>query len=237
MPKLRQTIICQIYSALENSSFSLRDFKVDVEGSDYLVHIVFVPRPQYEFSIVERDFAVRTLTDFFRQTPPDIRLATIESPGEYRIEDTRKHDSIEQCIGRIAQWCQNIKEDLSARIHVQEELEEFETEMERRINEAAAGDSQEKFSESEVSSLSQKLDSLAEKFEELERANTITEKELAEVRAELEKMKGTLPIYPKSTWYKTAGHKLMDEIKRILTGKVGHEFLLALAKKFFLGQD
>lgn len=236
MPKLRQTIISQIYSALESTGFSLRDFKVDVEGSDHLAHIVFVPKPQYEFSIAEKDFAVRPLTDFLRQTPPDIRLATIESPGEYKIKDIRKHESIEQCIGCITTWCQNIKEDLAVRIPVQDELDEFEAEIERQINEVA-GDSQEKFSETEVSALSKKLDGLAERFEELKRANTITENELVVVKAELEKMKGTLPIYPKSAWYKTAGHSLLDVTKRILKTKEGREFLLSSAKKFLLGQD
>lgn len=236
MPKLRQAIISQIYSALEQSGFSLRDFNVNVEASDHLAHISFVPKPQYEFTITERDFAIRPITDLLMQTPPDIWLTTTESPGEYKIKDIRKHESIEQCIWRIARWSQSIKEELVVRIPVQEELDEFEAEIERRINEAA-GDSQEKFSESEVNALIKKLDGLAEKFEELKRANTITESELAEVKAELAKMKGSLPIYPKSAWYKTAGHKLLDVTKRILKTKEGRDFLLASAKKLLLGQD
>lgn len=235
MPKLRQTIISQIYSALENSDFSPRDFKVDLEVSESLAHIVFLPKPKYEFSIAEKDFAARSVFDITRQTPPDIRLVTIESPGEYKIKDTKQQDSIEQCISRIANWCENIVQDLAARVPVAEELDEFEIEIERRINESA-GDADEKFSEPEMVALSKKLDGLAAKFEELERAKTITENELAEIKAELQKMKGTLPVYPKSTWYKTAGHKFLDVTKRILKTKEGRELLVASAKKL-LGLD
>lgn len=162
-------------------------------------------------------------------------LTTIESPGDYKVRDSEWHGSIDQCISRITKWCKNIKEDLAARPIVQEDLSDWETEIERRISETA-GDSQERFSDSEANVLSQKLDGLVSKFEELERARTITEKELAEVRAELQKMKGTLSLYPKSTWYKTAGHKLLDVTKRVLKTKEGRDFLLASAKKL-LGLD
>lgn len=62
-PNLRQLVVNQIYAALEKSDFSLRDFEVDVTTSNSLARIVFLPKPQYEFVIVEKNYAVSTGVD------------------------------------------------------------------------------------------------------------------------------------------------------------------------------
>ncbi|HEU5046445.1 MAG TPA: hypothetical protein VFT64_01230 [Rickettsiales bacterium] len=233
--KLRNSIIKSIYNHLEISGFSLRDFKINTDHGQYLAHIVFIPKPEYEFIITEKDYAAKSIASIVSLTtqPEDLKLTTVESPGEYKTREVTKHSTIHECINRIRDWCQNIKEDLATRIPLQKELDEFEIEIEQRINDAA-GNSQEHFSESEVNNLNNKLDNFLAKFEELEKAKTITEKELKEIKAELERLKRTLPMYQKDIWYKTAGHSLLDMTKKVFKTKEGREFLFDAAKKFFL---
>lgn len=235
MPKLRRTVISQVYATLKASSFSLRDFKVDIEETKELVHVVFLPNPAYSFMISEKDFRVNSMLTAGRPAPPDISLITIESPGDYKATETQRQDSMDSCVRRIGTWCKNIEGELSAPIPEPDNLSEFEAELERNINEAT-GDTNEKFSDAEIADLNTKLNALSAKFEELKEANTITEVGLAEVNKELQKMRDTLPLYPRKIWYKTAGHKFLDLTKRILATRVGQDMILAIVKKS-LGMD
>jgi len=237
MAKLRKTIISQIFSALKSSEFSLRDYKVELEDTDDFAHIRFLPFPEYEFTISEKNFARRTMGDILNPPTPDMHLITIESPGEYKVCATLKHNSIDRCIERISVWCRSIAEELATPLPELNFLEEFEEEIEKQINEQA-GDSKELFTKEEIESLVVKLDALANKFSELEHSNAITEQELVKIKKEVDRMKLNLPKYPKSTWYKISAHKILDVIKKVATSKEGKEVLLSSAKKILgLGLD
>lgn len=233
MPKLRRTVISQVYSALKASSFSLRDFKVDIEETKELIHVVFLPKAAYSFTISEKDFRVNSMLTAGRPAPPDIGLITIESPGDYKATEIQRQGSMDSCVRRIGTWCKNIEGELSTPIPEPDNLTEFEAELERNINEAT-GDTDEKFSDTEIAELSTKLDALSVKFEELKTANTITEAGLEEVRRELQKMRDTLPFYPKKVWYKTAGHKFLDVTKRILAARMAQDMILAIVKQYLV---
>jgi len=233
--KLRRTIISRVYSELESSDFSLRDFKVDFEETNHFVHIQFLPFTEYEFEIVERDVTKINIGDALNPRDADYRLFTDESPGEYKIRASLRHDSIDQCLDRISVWCESVEEELAAPMPEPMILEDFEEELEHKLNEKA-GDSKERFSEEEISILKEKLDALTQRFVELEKANEITEKELNAVKSKVETMKDNLSVYPKSTWYKVSGHKILDVLKKITNSKEGKDLLLSSAKKL-LGLD
>ncbi len=229
MAKIRRTIISEIYSALEKNDFSLSDFKVDLEETKAFVLISFLPFPEYTFEITERDVAVRSLTTMLTPSPADMKLFTIESPGEYKTSASRQYSSIHDCISRIPLWCENIQSELSAPIPEPVTVEEFEKELNEAINNKA-GDSVERFNEEEVSALKEKLEALNEKFEKLQKSNNITEKELSDVKIEVERMKSNLTTYPKSTWYKVSGHKILDMMKNFIKTKEGKDLLASSIK-------
>jgi len=229
MPQLRRTIISSIYKALEISTFTLDDFEVELEDSNSFVFITFLPFPEYAFQITEKDVSVRNITEVFTRHPADMKLFTIESPGEYTIKSSRQSSSIHDCISRIPAWCKNIEAELSAPIPEENITEEFEEELKKRIN-STAGDSFEKFNDSEVILLKEKLELLNSKFETLQSENKLTEKELANLKSQVDKMKGNLSTYPKSTWYKVSGNKILDLMKNIIKTKEGRELLASSIK-------
>ncbi|MBN4082458.1 hypothetical protein JYT13_01480 [Mariprofundus ferrooxydans] len=237
MPKLRKTVIRQIFVALENSEFSLRDYKVEFENTDGFVCIQFLPFPEYEFTISEKNFARQKIGDILNTPTPNMHLVTIEAPSEYKVCATLKHNSINHCINRISNWCKNIAEELAVSLPTLDFVEEFEVEIEKQINDKA-GDSKERFTQEEIENLTIKLDTLASKFSELEHANSITEQELVEIKQEVDRMKFNLPKYPKSTWYKISAHKILDVMKKVSKSEEGKDILLSSAKKLLgLGSD
>lgn len=232
MKKLRNTIINRIYAELKNSQFSLRDFNVELEKTKDFVRILFLPYPEYEFRILKQNF-----TDVFNDPiEVDMRLVTVESPGEYQISETTEQSSIDDCIDRIPDWCQNISEELSAVMPELDTMESFEKEIEKKINNTTENN-KERFTSKEIEELSKKLDTLTKNFTELEQKNEITEKDLKEIKQDIDRMKSNLSKFPKNTWYKTSWHKMIDASKKMAQSKEVRDFLFASAKKFLLGND
>lgn len=234
MSQLRLTVINNIYLTLESTDFSLRDFKVELEDPSTFVHISFLPFPEYSFEISEKDFARYSALDYLNKENmnPDVRLITSESPGEFKVSSIHKHRNIDECIERIPAWCSNIVQELSVALPENNDLDQFEIDMEEKLN-AFTGDDKQPFTNKEISELSEKLDKFASKFTELEKANEITEKELAEIQKDLDKMKTNLSQFPKSVWYKTSAHKMLDTMKKVASSKEGKSLLFLSAKKLF----
>ena len=229
MAQLRRTIISSIFKTLETSTFTLEDFDVELEDSNSFVFITFLPFPEYTFQITEKDISVRSVTNILERQRADMKLFTIESPGEYKTKASRQSSSIHDCISRIPEWCENIEAELSAPIPEADITDEFEEELKERIN-STAGDSFERFNDGEITTLKEKLELLNSKFETLQKENKLTEKELADLKTQVDKMKGNLSTYPKSTWYKVSGNKILDMMKNVIKTKEGRELLVSSIK-------
>ena len=237
MSTLRNTSRKKINEVLQLTGFSLRDFKIELDPSpNVFIHISFLPYQQYFFEIVERDFAPKGgLSQIMNPSPErsDIGVATIESPGENKTKELKRHQSIDQCIQSISQWGKRIGEELSVTL-VENEISDNEQQIEKQIEDFVnnlTGDISKPFSEIEIQEMRSKLESIFTKFEDLEKKHEITEQELENLRLEFENLKKTIQEYPKGVWVKTTIHKLWDFTTRFLKSKEGRELIFEAGRK------
>jgi hypothetical protein len=69
------------------------------------------------------------------------------------------------------------------------------------------------------------LDSLLEKFEQLERQSAITTEELESVKREIKNMREDLNYFSKGVWYRTAGNKILNLVSRFTNTKDGRSLV------------
>lgn len=217
MSKLRKSVVDQIYNAIENTYFGLDNFDLAFpkDGSP-LVQISFIPQPSYSFSILD-DYN------------DDGKVATSESPGEFKVSDNCDEIAIGAAIYRIEKWSKRIRQELSSvGIKNKENNELFEKidEYVKTLNEPDEG-----FESSEIEVLKSQLADLQAKFEELSAKSIITEKELNKLKDQIVGAENDLNSYSKDIWYKTSMRKIVGTTKAILTSKEGKDVALALVKK------
>lgn len=161
---------------------------------------------------------------------------TLEAPGTHLSEaesfDISKFDSI---IEHIGSWANRILEDY--RVGKKEsfsEFEDFESQVKAKIEETNSNKS-EVFSTEESHVLKGMLDSLYEKFELISEENKTLKEQLSSIKAEIENIKGDVDYFPKNTWYRVSGSKIVKMMKKVASTPEGRAFIADAAKKYLLG--
>lgn len=219
MAQVRSTAIAQVYSTLECSSFGLSSFDVQFpDGKNEVVVITFLPRKLFFFSIGLSRGSAENLY---------VRM----SPGEFKSEDfLSARASFDHCLAEILPWLQRISEDLRVSISNLSDLSEFRDALEAHIQDSIE-DEDSPFSTEEISEIDLKLSALEQRLNELEERHGLAELELAELRQAVSTARTDLTVYPKGIWYRTAGGKLWEVMKKVGTSKEAREILTSAARK------
>jgi hypothetical protein len=152
------------------------------------------------------------------------------SPGIYKTEDTEVLGSFDDAVECIQPWARRIYDDLRVRTPDLNELASFRQTLDAHLKNTAV-DEQSPFTEAEVTDLSAKLSALEQRLSEMEEKHLITEKELKELRQVVGDAKKDLPVMPKGVWYRTAGGKIWEVMKKAASTSEGKQLLADAAKK------
>lgn len=216
MPKLRPTAIQQVTRELAATRFGLVGFEVKFPDSgNPLVSISFLGLKGQSFKIGPSS-----------QTAVFVNC----SPGVYKTEDTAVFESFDEAVECIQPWARRIYDDLRVRTPDLSEFESFRQTLDAHLKNTAV-DEQAPFTEAEVSDLGAKLSALEQRLGEMEEKHLITEKELRELRQVVGDAKKDLPVMSKGVWYRTAGGKLWEVMKKAASTSEGRQLLADAAKK------
>lgn len=216
---LRNTLLAQIFAAIEHSAFTVADFEVTQEVDDDLLRIQFLHHKEYVFQVVG------TRSGYY----------TIEAPGEHQKQEDVPLPSLSAVPARVTAWIRHIREEMRAALPVYSELDELRVRLEEHIKNHIEYP-EAKFSPIEEDDLSAKLDELAGRFKVMQEKSELTEKELSRLNQEIENIKSNLSIYPKGMWYKTAANRLWAVTSKIATSQESRQVLAKAAQKM-LGID
>lgn len=219
MGQIRAAIKARIYKALDRSYFTVHDFEVRFPDSEEtLVEITFIPKRDFHY-------VIRRFNGGFQ---------VISSPGELLSVEFKEVSLFDHCVDYIPRWCQRILADLRTDFPLYDDLEHLYSILEEQINEHI-NDQEEHFAPEERAAIWAKLDSLLEKFEELERQNVITAKDLENIKKEMDNMREDLNSFSRGVWYRTAGNRVLSIISRFAKTKHGRSLLSAPVKGLLPG--
>lgn len=217
---LRNSVIVDVWSAIERSPFSPADFEVVTEGRDFLLKITFRHNTAY----------VLTLSKGGSNS-----CMVFVSPGAHETQEHIPIENASKVPAQVLAWTRNIRDELRTVMPVYSELEELRETIERHVMEHVENPHQ-NFSQEESDALRTKLDDLMIKFQEMQERHELTQQEVNRLNEEISSIKVNLGGYPKGTWYKTAANKLWLAVGKVGTSKESREVLAKAAQKL-LGLD
>lgn len=152
------------------------------------------------------------------------------------MQEISAFGDINACINRIPNWCKAIKEEMMGNVHepVFDEIESLRKEIDEKLNQQA-DELNGLFSKDEISSLHGKLEQLKEQFEVFQAKQLINEKELSQIKSDIDNIKGDMSAFPKKVWYRTASNKLLSLFIKLAGSKEGRELALHTAETLIPG--
>jgi hypothetical protein len=219
MTQLRETTKRKILLALEKSHFTSSSYSVEYsDDTTTFLTITFLPNKGFTFVAAESYTGI----------------TSAEAPGQHKLtSETFKHVSLDDCLKAIAPWTARIIEDYRAHNPIIDEFEALRKSLGEQIEKHITDESAH-FSAEEASSIRFKLDELSAKLSEVSEKTTEQEKQLRDAQQELKALKQDLDVFPKGVWYRMAGSKVLNIIKKAAFSKEGRDFALEAAKKFLL---
>ncbi|HWN95484.1 MAG TPA: hypothetical protein VNT99_10660 [Methylomirabilota bacterium] len=222
---LRHTSRKAIIDLLSQSHFGVHAFEVKFDGlrnADDVAQVVFAPNRHYTFLLR-------------KSKAQGSRFQSYECPGEELSEQTAysRHD-MDMSLRALTAWIGRILEDYRQASPFYDEFSEFRSKLMDELSKHAA-DPTIHFTQDEVRAMQERLDALGQRFDQLQQRNEITEAQLANVKQQLEAMKTDLNVFPKQTWYKTAGNKLVDIVFKYFGSEEGQKVITSTAKALLPG--
>lgn len=143
------------------------------------------------------------------------------APGLYlKDSETVFVEEFADTLKQLKLWLNRLTTDIKDKSplinKVYEEINRIEEEFEQKLNEKFDNTDKSYFNIDEVSQMKERIDVLFSQFEKLKEEHNIKDNELKTIKQELEKIKTTLPILPKTTWYKSSGKKIIALIGKYI---------------------
>lgn len=243
MSNLKPSVMRRIFDAVTVSRYTAHDFSFEFPDSGRKLAVIkFKHGGDYSFTIFEDTVTNYTeysdkISSLIGQTQKERNSYTgvfvTECPGEYKSTEKHEVTTIDEAIGKISKWCENIHEDICVQTDNEDPFSSIRENLEKIISENIENEN-EFFNSAEIETLSKKLDELYQKFEELQEQNLVTENELSRLKSQLSTAKKNASSYPKGFWARTTNNKLLQTINSFAKSKEGRELILDGIKKFFL---
>lgn len=239
MSQLTPSAIKQVRDALSKSSFSLTDFDVQLpDKGDLLLSVEFRHKDGYRFQIIESRERSKVKTSMGagifapvrEETSEYIAMYTLETPGVFKLRDRVEVDDFSAALDRIPGWCKHIKENLSVAPLAKDTFEEFRISLERQLDEQDWSDD-DRFAEDEIKRLTNKLQEIASRFEKLQEQNSMTQEQVDQIKKQLAELTKNASSFPKRTWGKVAGNKLIEIVTSFLKSKEARDIFIESIRK------
>lgn len=233
MPQLKQSFIKEICDAIDRSCFTIADFQLEFpETGSSLLKIFFKYNTNYKFIVYEKAESETVSYKEGYSLMPTLReekrkfmtTCLIEAPAEYKAADEQSIYALDEIPKKIPQWCANIHKELSTTASTSDSFGKFREEIEELIKNNIE-DETAKFDPIEIETLTKKIDSLFEKFEELKEQNMLTEAELKKVKEQLEAVKSSAKTYPKGLWARVTNNRFIRIMTDFAKTKEGRELI------------
>jgi hypothetical protein len=239
MSQLTPSAIKQVRDALSRSSFSLADFDVQLpDEGNLLLSVEFRHREGYRFQVIERRERSKVKTSMGAGIFVPVREDTseytvmyaLETPGVFKLRDRIEVDDFSAVLDRIPGWCKNIKENLSVAPLAKDNFEEFRASLEKQLDEQDWSDD-ERFAKDEIERLTNKLQEIAKRFEKLQEQNSMTQEQVDRIKKQLSELTNNASSFPKRTWGKVAGNKLIEIVTSFLKSKEARDIFIESIRK------
>ena len=247
MANLRKGIKRKIFEVLDESYFTSSGYAVTFPSEDNVyIHIWFQDNNEYYFIIVKdngiKELNIRRILQKRYATLIDkgfeydeMNLEKVQKqyhvgkkPGKYMDIDNLKTDDFDKCLEYLRDWLKTVEEELRSIHPLVGDIEDLRREFNERLEEHIK-DKSVHFEANEIESLREMLANLEQKFEtELK----ISKEQLEQVKSELKKLKQDLDVFPKKTWWRTAGNRIINMIDQFASSKEGRQLAVESVKKF-----
>ncbi len=222
---LRATSRQQILNTIEQSYFGSSNFIIKFsEGNPTIFSISFIPnqRFSFEFQTLNRTYA------------PSHKYITVEAPGDrFLTPDKYQFDDVDESFLRLSRWLERVKEEIVTSNPFAKEIAELRDQLEAKISELDT-DLEGFFTATEASAMSERLDELSRKLNELQNKNEKLELDLDHLNQVIIDLSSAASVLNKGTWYRMASGRLLSGLKSLAKSKEARELALEAAKKFLL---
>ena len=199
MKVLRQSSIRQILEYLDSFLLTRHAFDCAFNNENgEVIKVSYKERPDFLFVIV--------------QPSPESgnHWITVECPGQDFVNEERyRLQQFNQCRDRIHNWMDRVIEELALRPGADADYYKV---LRENLEENADNmmDPNEPFNENDAESWSRKLDEAVVSLEKLEEAKKIEQGQVNALGNELNRLKSQVRLFPKKTWVKAAGNKILN---------------------------
>ena len=219
---LRTSLVSEIYSSLDNSSFTSADFEVTTEDK-VLLSVAFRADRTFKFTVQEE---MDVLTRVLRAR---------RTPGAELNADVVKVDSLSNLPNMLYEWTKYLRAELRASLPVYDELDSLRQRVEEHIRDHVSSP-EDRFSQEEAQDLRDKLGEMLQRFEEMKKQSELTDSQLQELQTQVRTMSDDLRGFQKGTWYRTAATKLFTFGKAVASTPEGRKLMVEATQKV-LGVD
>jgi len=216
MKTLKNSTIQKIKdTVLKSKYFTLDDFEFQFSDTERsLLNILFIPYPQYEFTIreikVKKEKQINTAISLYETSyyEEEEKLQVIMSPGEYKNIQKSICDKLDIAINQISQWLYYIHielENINKEVDITNTISDIKAKFEKQFP-----DKNEVFLAEEIEELKAQLENIKQKIIDLEKSSQITQEEKEEFEVVIQQSSDNLLKYPKRTWYFTTWNKFKN---------------------------
>jgi hypothetical protein len=214
--QITKNCLSQLYEKLDESCFTINGFRVNTpDKGDVMFEILFLDNREYVFSFLNPQHASSYKISY--------------CPGRIHYKVSSNIESFERCLEEMDSWFANIKNEIIASHPLYNEFEMLKTRLNEFIEERYTK-ADETFSTAEINELKSMLDNLTCQFQELQEKNAMTEKELEIVKQTVDELKKNVDFFPKKTWFRSAGNKLLQLVAKTHGSGTGQKLLTESAR-------
>jgi uncharacterized coiled-coil protein SlyX len=215
-----------VTDTLDASIFTRHNFSISFDGlpGDTIFHTSFLLNPKFFFKLIRGKDASQ-------------RFVSEECPGRELAEPIMDaHSTLSNATTALKNWAERIAEEYRLSSPLYDEFEElrktFIDELGKHVADPTAH-----FTKVEADKLREQLDSLASRFDSLQKENSMTVEELKQVKAQLNELKNDAGRIPKNAWYRAAGHRVFDWAAKYFNSKQGRELVMSTTKALLTNGD
>ncbi|MDH5976871.1 hypothetical protein ACED66_23805 [Vibrio splendidus] len=232
---LNKKFLEDIRKSLNTNYFTSGDFEIEQSGSS-LLNICF-KYADYEFELIEveetDEFTEATrfaISGNITRTSSQVVQYAIYSPGEYKATDKVKV-SFYSLPEKIKDWSRYIVNDL---VVVEDDdvlYEKIRDDLEQVFTINDVDNAEQVASDHEQSEVSEKLDRLYERLEELNIEVKFASEEMLKIRKEIDILKSSSANLPKGIWAKVAKNRLVEIAIKFFKTPEGRELIVHTIKQ------
>lgn len=231
MEKLNNSFRKQIEFCLDNTSFSLADFTFSETKGNTLLQVNFKHFDGFFFKVTEEN---RKIEEPISKIPMGWKVfhQITHAPGEVKKIDVFDYE-LSKITDKISKWCSLIDTELSY-IDTSETKDELIEKIEKTIN-FEFQEPTKKFTPYEIKEITEQLDLLFDKIEELQEKINLSEHQLRILKNEIELSKSNTTKYTKAVWSGITKSKLTKIITDIAKSPEARQYMLEVIKRITFG--